>query len=68
MFKFHVDCFSQTEPVTVPSNLKIRFMWVAPAETLEVGYCLYTKYNGLWPFPTYVDIAVSSYLLLRSYC
>jgi len=26
MFKFHVDCFSQTEPVTVPSNLKMRFM------------------------------------------
>jgi len=28
MFKFHVDCFGQTEPVTVPPNLKDSFMWV----------------------------------------
>jgi len=26
MFKFHVDCFGQTEPVTVPPNLKDSFM------------------------------------------
>ena len=48
--KFHVDCFSQTEPVTVPSCLKISFMWVRHSRDLEVGVC-YTATQWALTFP-----------------
>ena len=51
MFKFHVDCFSQTEPVTVPSNLKVcASCEFATSRDLEVGVC-YTATQWALTFP-----------------
>ena len=68
MFKFHVDCFSQTEPVTVPSNSRRCFMWVRSSRDLEVGvFCCTMGSNLSQPTSTYVTYRVHKTLLCFLY-
>jgi hypothetical protein len=52
-FKFHVDCFSQTEPTTGSICLKkLTSCESAPAENLEIGVFAATQRALTFPVPT----------------